>query len=103
MFSRRLRGAGQPYIKGRNALETYYLFSTIFGGISLRNAIKNAENKIKVLLEFETLFSIKGTLDDINSFMELRHSEENINSLNIIRNQMNQLEIDLKNYQFLKK
>lgn len=94
---------GQPYTKGINALETYYLFSTIFGGISLRNAIKNAENKIKVLLEFETLLGIKGTLDDINSFMELRHPGENVDSLNIIRNQMNQLQIDYNSYQFLRK
>ncbi|MNQ73492.1 hypothetical protein D3C85_882230 [compost metagenome] len=92
---------GHPYTKGRDFLDTYYLFSAIYGGISLGKAIEKADNKIKVLIEFENLLGIKGVIGDIKSYMALH--EENPDAFIIIENEMNQLEIDCKSYRFLKK
>src|SRR5699024_5843011 len=92
---RRLRGAGRDF------LDTYYLFSAIYGGISLGKAIEKADNKIKVLIEFENLLGIKVFIGEVKYYMPLH--EENPDALSIIENEMNQLESDLKNYQFLKK
>lgn len=90
-----------PYTKGSDFLETYYLFSAIYGGLSLSRAISTAENKVKVLLEFETLLDIEGAIGDINSFM-VEHYPDDLDSLTTIKNEMDQLQIDCKKYQFLK-
>lgn len=96
---------GHPYTKGSDFLETYYLFSSIYGGISLKKAIQDAKttkDKIKLLLDFETLMTAKGTLDDFKDFMDLHYPSENLESFNIIKNEMNQLQIDYESYKFLK-
>ncbi|WP_162174273.1 hypothetical protein [Flavobacterium daejeonense] len=44
----------------------------------------------------------KGTLDDFKDFMDLHYPSENLESFNIIKNEMNQLQIDYESYKFLK-
>lgn len=95
---------GHPYTKGRDFLSIYSLISSIYGGVNLGIAIGKADGikeKIKIFSEFETLWGIRGTLNDFNAFME-EQPDENIDSLNIIKNEMNLLDSDINRFQFLK-
>lgn len=92
---------GYTYTEGKDFLETYYLLSAIYGGISLKNAIKEAktiEDKAKLLLDFETLLGAKAIVDDFNTFMDLKYPSEP----NILKNEMNQLQIDYNSLKYLK-
>jgi hypothetical protein len=96
---------GHPYTKGQDLLGIYYLISAIYGGINLGKAIseaKDVKEKIKVFGEFETLWGVRGTVIDFNAFMASEPPEENIDSLNIIKNEMNLLDMDIYRFQFLK-
>lgn len=93
-----------PSTTGQDFLYTYYLLSAIYGGVNLKKSIekgKTLKEKIKILFEFETLLGMKGTLGDINSYME--EHNENLDLLNNINNDMSQLQIDYNNYKYLKK
>lgn len=93
-----------PSTMGQDFLYTYYLLSAIYGGVNLKKSIekgKTLKEKIKILFEFETLLGMKGTLGDINSYME--EHNENLDLLNNINNDMSQLQIDCNNYKYLKK
>jgi hypothetical protein len=95
---------GHPYTKGQDFLGVYYLISAIYGGVNLGKAIREAngaKEKIKVFGEFETLWGIRGTIIDFNAYID-SHPEENIDSLNIIKNEMNLLDMDIYRFQFLK-
>ncbi|SDX75394.1 hypothetical protein [Flavobacterium degerlachei] len=95
---------GHPYTKGQDFLDIYYLISAIYGGINLGTAIGKAngiKEKIKVFGEFETLWGIRGTIIDFNAFME-EQPDENLDSLNIIKNEMNLLDTDISRFQFYK-
>lgn len=95
---------GHPYTKGQDFLDIYYLISAIYGGINLGTAIGKAngiKEKIKVFGEFETLWGIRGTIIDFNAFME-EQPDENLDSLNIIKNEMNLLDKDISRFQFYK-
>jgi len=93
-----------PYTLGQDFLDTYYLLSAIYGGINLRKSIekgKTPKEKIKILFEFETLLGMKGTLGDINSYME--EHNENLDLLIHINTDMIQLQIDYDRYKISKK
>ncbi|PIF60072.1 hypothetical protein [Flavobacterium sp. 2] len=92
-----------PYTKGSDFLNTYYLFSAIYGGINLSKTIAEGDTikeKIKILFEFETLLGMKGVLGDINSY--LGQNGENLDGLNNINDEMNQLTVDYNKYKYLK-
>lgn len=97
--------ANSPYRKGQELLSYYYLLSSLYGLKGIKNAISDAEtikDKVKVLFQFETILSAKGVRDDFKTYMNLQHPDENIDSFNIISNDIDQIQIEFNKYKYLK-
>ncbi|WP_158729835.1 MULTISPECIES: hypothetical protein [unclassified Flavobacterium] len=96
--------SGNPYRKGQELLSYYYLLSSLYGLHGIKNAISDAavKDKIKVLFQFETILSAKGVRDDFRSYMSLQHPDDNIDSFNIMSNDIDQIEKEFNKYKYLR-